>query len=134
MAELGPPRMASTVRRFSVPVTRRRYATAATRNAEGLRAYPTPTATTIQAHVFPANTETVKLPEGGEASARVEVHTADDVRIADEQAGLLADEVVWQGLIYEIVTVNLWQGGAAASSEIWRAAEAVAVFGRPAAA
>ena len=92
MAELGPPRMASTVRRFSVPVTRRRYPTPAVRNAEGLHAYPTPTASTIMAHVFPAGGATERLPDGREVASEVEVHApvagslrAGDTPVAAEQ-------------------------------------------------
>lgn len=135
MAELGPPRLASTVRRFAVPVTRRRYTTAATRNAEGLRAYPAPVASTIMAHVFPAGGGTERLPEGREVADEVEVHSpANDLRTGDEATGLLADEIEWQGATYEITSVDEWQGGASASAEVWLQCRAELVVGRPAAA
>lgn len=136
MAELGPPRMASTVRRFSVPVTRRRYPTPAVRNAEGLHAYPTPTASTILAHVFPSGGATERLPDGREVASEVEVHApvAGSLRAGDEQTGDLPDEIVWQGATYEIDNVDEWQGGAAASSEIWLQCHGTVVVGRPAAA
>lgn len=134
MAELGPPRMASTVRRFAVPITRRRYPTPATTNGEGLRVYPAPSATTIRAHVFPAGGGTERLPDGGESSDEVEFGTADDIRAADEQTGALADEIVWQGSTYEVDSIDEWQGGATASAEVWREGRAHRVEGRPAVA
>lgn len=135
MVELGPPRMASTVRRFAVPVVRRRYPTVPAQNAEGLPVYPAPEASNIMAHVYPSAGETAKLPEGGEAAAEVTVRSpANDLRAANEQTGELADEIVWMGATYEIVDVDEWQGGASQTSEVWVACTARLVVGRPEAA
>jgi len=130
MVALGPPRMASTVARFCVPATRRRYASSS-RNSSGLEVMGAVTEEVIRLHAWPAGGPDQHLPEGWEMGRTIEGCTPDDVRTHDEQAGLRADEVVWQGVTYEVVSVAAWQGGMAQDSEVYRQIRAVQVTGRP---
>jgi hypothetical protein len=130
---LGPPDLRSTVLRFCVPVTLRRYP-ASTRNASGLEVRGAPTESTIRAHVWPFAGDDEQLPEGFEAGDAVEGNTPDEVLVDDSEAGTPADEIVWQGSTYEITSVGPWQGGPAQGSSTFYAFTAVRVTGRPAAA
>lgn len=104
---LGPPNLASTARRFSTPVTRRRWA-APTPTAEGLLADPAPTETSGRAHHWPASGETLeRLPEGTERTDVREGTTTMDLRVDDgsvARADSLVDDQT--GVEYTVVAVS----------------------------
>lgn len=111
---LGPPNLASTVLRFSFPVTRRRYA-ASTTNADGIRVRGAAAETTIRAHLYGATHETLERLAEGHVGARViEGDTVDDVRTVNEDAQLPADLVRHvDGRWYEVIELVEWRHGPA---------------------
>lgn len=129
---LGPPQMASTVARFSVPVTRRRYEPSTT-NADGLQASAGYTDTPIQAHVFPAKPKTLeRMPEGHSSSNTIEGHAAsDELRTILEGSEIpgdryRADVLIVDGEQFEIFEASRWREGPAGAA-VWFAVVAVKV-------
>jgi hypothetical protein len=112
---LGPPNLAPVVDAFSFPITRRRFAAPTTSSAagsRGLKVRGAATETTIQAHVWDSPGEIEDDAEDGQRPARrVTGCTTADLRAADDVAGLLADEVDYDGDTFEVKTVGRWSAG-----------------------
>lgn len=127
---IGPPNMAATVRRFSYPVSRWRYAAAASVTATGWMVSGAPVQSAIIAHVTPAPGKVIEqLPEGHEGKRTVVVYTADELRVADIEAQLRGDLVEHDGAVFEVIKRGAWTMGAAGATT-WRDHVAVQVFDR----
>jgi hypothetical protein len=117
---LGPPNLASTVDRFSFPVTLRRYA-ATTTNADGLPVRGASADTTIRAHVWDAPAEVLELlPEGARDGRVIEGHTTVDVRTDDVNSGLPADLIVYDGRSFRVLEVTRRSTGPTGAVTVWR--------------
>lgn len=100
---MGPPNLASTARRFSVPVTHRRYP-APTTTAEYLLNDPEPTDTPGRAHHWPEPGTTLeRAPEGYESTEIRAGTTALDLRV-EADGGIRADSLLDQaGVEYTVI-------------------------------
>lgn len=122
---LGPPRLASTVARFSFPVTRIRYGPS--RTNRGLQQAAEESRDTIQAHLFPASAKTIeRLPEGLRTTSVVEGHAAaDELRTAQEGGKtpgdrLRPDVLEFGGVKYEVWSAAVWLEGPAGANVWWQ--------------
>lgn len=89
-------------------VTRRRYG-AWTRDAAGYQVRGVPADLAIRAVVAPASPRQLELLPDGERSRQVLSVIADtELRVADQHAGLPADEVVRDGVSYTVQVVDEW--------------------------
>lgn len=119
----GPPNTGSTVVRFALPVTRRRYG-ASTTNDDGLREYGEAVEVTINAHTWDAPAEVVALlPVGLQTSRTIVGHTVDEVLAGDPVTDTPPDHLVVQGEVFEVRSVARWTG--------YREFVATRVYGRP---
>lgn len=105
--------MARTIRRFSYMVSRWRYPTAGTRNADGFVVPPVPVESQIRAHIVPAPGHVIRdLPEGQQGTRTCVVYTADDLVVENEETGIRGDLVVHpDGAVLRIVKRGAWTGG-----------------------
>lgn len=89
------------------PITRRRYAAGA-RGSDGAWVRGASTDTTIQAGVQPANSRDLyHLPEGLRQRDPIKLYTDSAVlRTADQHSQVDADEVVVDGVVYEVQSVG----------------------------
>lgn len=127
---LGPPDMSATVRRFSYPVTRWRYPSAPTVNAQGYAVQAYPTSSQITAHIHPAPGKVLQqLPEGHTGKAAVVIYTADEVQIGSEETQVRGDLVEHDGRVWEVIQRGQWTGKSAGAST-YLAFVAVEVFDR----
>ena len=110
---LGPPNLASTVSRFSMPAVRRRYGPP-TQTDEKLLADGVPTESPVQIHHWPASGETIEqLPEGTEKTNVREGTTTSDIRGPVELTGERADSIVIGAKEYTVVSVGPRNTGSA---------------------
>jgi hypothetical protein len=102
--------MVSTVRRFAVPVVRRRFGVTTTSEAAGsagLLVIGTSTDTAGVAHWYAATTTATPAPEGQTNDGTVEGSTdIVDLRAADDLERLPADVLVLNGSTYEVTAVT----------------------------
>ncbi|MFB6371623.1 MAG: hypothetical protein ABEN55_00575 [Bradymonadaceae bacterium] len=86
-------------------VTRRRYDAGQWKN--GHYQEGSPTTTTIQAYVEPADgSEAERLPEGQRSRVRYFISTTDDIRGIDQKADEPADEIVYNGEVFEVSSLS----------------------------
>ncbi len=125
---LGPPNLSSTANSFAFPVVRRRYTASTTSSAAGsagLRARGTATDLEILAHIWHVPGDVGEdLPESQRQSARIQGTTTTEVRAVDDEAGLPADSIVWDGIEYEIKAVTAWRSGPLGATSVWEITDA----------
>jgi len=94
---------------FTVTVTRRRYP-APTSWTGGRAVAGTPTDTAILASVQPSpgGEQLQHLPEGLRQRIALLAFTESDLRTADQADGTPADELVYQGDVYQVERVHRW--------------------------
>jgi len=109
---LGPPNLSSTVARFAVPVTKRRFPVASTRNAEGYKVPPAAVDTPSRAHVFDAPAATIERFKLGQERRRVvEAHSPDPDWRTAVKGGPKADRIVTDTEQFEVFHVARWNEG-----------------------
>lgn len=90
---------------FPEQVTRRRYDAGGYQQGEWVEGPPTDT--TIEMHVEPADGEDLeRLPEGKRERAEYFGSTLDDVRTTEGDGGPPADEIVYDGEVYEVAELS----------------------------
>lgn len=94
---------------FTVTVTRRRYP-APTTGTDGRPVRGTPTDSSILASVQPSpgGEQLQHLPEGLRQRISLLAFTESDLRTADHATGTAADELVYEGAVYEVERVHRW--------------------------
>jgi hypothetical protein len=126
---IGPPNLASTVSRFSFPISRTRYGPTTTDLATGLPVRGAAVTTTILAHVWDAPADVIALlPEGGERGRVVEGHTVDVLGVLgdDNDTVQAADLLGYDGDTFRVIQVTRRSTGPTGAITIWRfLAEAV---------
>lgn len=89
-------------------VTRRRYG-AQTMGSDGRPDRGATTDTTLTVVVAPASPRQLELlPDGARAREVVSVHAHTELRTVDQHAGTPADEVLIDGVTYEVQRVDEW--------------------------
>lgn len=91
----------------SFPFTRRRFA-AGSRGSDGRFVPGSMTSTTISGSIQPEGRSQSTTELGERSSGNWVVLTQYDLRTVDQEAGTLADRIVWMGIVYEVRETKLW--------------------------
>ena len=111
---LGPPDLSQTVRRFSTPGTRRRFAPSTT-NADGFRPRAGPVDTPSIGHLFPASGDLLQRFSLQDVAGLYEVHCEIELLAPDRASGTPADQ--WVASVrgvtrtFEVVAAGPWLEG-----------------------
>ena len=91
------------------PIVIRQYA-AQTFDADGLPVAQVPTEIPAFASVQPANRAVQITDPGFSDQDRRRIYLFQEVRGANEAAGVLPDEIAWNGGVWRVFSVNQWRG------------------------
>lgn len=103
----------AAIRRFNVPKVANRYVGPSTTNAEGLKVTPAKASIPdFKASVHPATGAILdRLPEGQRTRRTIVAYTLTRLNTADEEAGLLADEIEHDGADFQVELSSFWDWG-----------------------